>query len=216
MNKTMFTRLVGALFCKDTCYAVYNTRGAVMKWSGMGEFKTLHSLQEIGRLNAGTSRVDSALLFGASDSVALQTLLESDRSRRPEFRFDSIYRHVHFVPMDGTGMRLLRMLVLPDWNEKILELLFDPETRSYNQGFFEYDACVDGVYVLSHLDGDLARLVRFREAASTQRDSCEVLCFPHQMPFLREYLGQGVSIKTIDMDSVEAALGPDRRRLIEY
>ena len=162
MNKTMFTRMVGAIFCENSCYAVYNTRESVMKWNGMGEFKTLHSLLEIGRLNAGITRVDSALLFGESDSVALNTMLESDKNKRAEFRFDSIYQHVHFVPMNHTGAKLLQILAIPDWNENLLQLLFEPDTRSYNRGSFEYDACVDGIYVLSHLDGDLARLVPCR------------------------------------------------------
>ena len=52
-NKTMFTRMVGALFTGETCYAAYNTRNAVMKWSGGGEIKTCQSLTDIARLNAG-------------------------------------------------------------------------------------------------------------------------------------------------------------------
>lgn len=211
MNKTMFTRLVGSLFSGSSCYAVYNTRAAVMKWNGMGEFKTLHSLLEIGRLNAGITQIDSALLFGASDETALQTMLESDKSRRPEFRFDAIYRHVYFVPMNEHGIRMLRILALPDWNERLLDLLFEPAQRSYNKGNFEYDACVDGVFVLSHLDGDLARLIRFRDAIQNQKVPTEVLCYPHQVPFLREYLGQTAELKTIGIDSVEEAIGPERR-----
>ncbi len=34
-NKTMYTRIVVAVFYPGGVYAVYNTRGAVMKWSGM-------------------------------------------------------------------------------------------------------------------------------------------------------------------------------------
>ncbi|MDR1205118.1 MAG: hypothetical protein LBL26_06510, partial [Peptococcaceae bacterium] len=98
MNKTMFTRMAGALFASGRCYAVYNTRGAVMKWNGMGEFKALHSLIETGRLNAGVSGVDSAILFGESDSAALNTLADMEKNRRLEFRFDGIYRHIHFMP----------------------------------------------------------------------------------------------------------------------
>lgn len=213
MNKTMFTRMVGALFSDGNCYAIYNTRNAVMKWSGMGEFKTLHHLLELGRLNAGITRVDSAILLGESDSVALKTLLESDKSRRLEFRFDSIYRHVHFIPMNRMGVSMLRMLAVPNWNETLLDLLFEPEDRSYNKGAFEYDACVNGVYVFSHLDGDLARLIRYREAIMNQTVKTEVLCYPHQVPFLREYLGQ-TEIKTIGIDSVEEAIGLGKEALI--
>lgn len=210
MNKTMFTRMVGALFSGNTGYAAYNTREAVMKWSGMGEFKALHHLVELGRLNAGISRIDSAILLGDSDSVALKTLLESDKSHRLEFRFDSIYQHIHFIPMNEFGARMLKLLAIPDWNEILLDLLFEPEDRSYNKGSFEYDACVNGVFVFSHLDGDIARLIRFREALRSQTVKTEILCYPHQVPFLREYLGQA-ELKTIGIDSVEDAIGPERR-----
>lgn len=213
MNKTMFTRMIGAVFSYGNCYAVYNTRAAAMKWSGMGEFKALHNLMEIGRLNAGLDRIDSAILFGESGTIALKTLLESDKSRKLEFRFDSIYRHIYFIPMNECGVRQLYLLSLPDWKEKLLDLLFEPDIRSFDKGLFEYDACVDGVYILSHLDGDIARLIRFREAIQTQNGRFEILCFPHQTHFLREYMGQTVNIKTIDMDSVEAELGPERRNL---
>ena len=109
MNKTMFTRMVGAFFCSSEAYAVYNTRDAVMKWSGKGEFKALHSLIEIGRLNAGLHTVTSAILFGESGSVALNTLVESDHTKRMEFRFDSIYRHIYFIPMNEYGIRQLKI-----------------------------------------------------------------------------------------------------------
>lgn len=181
----------------------------------MGEFKALHSLIEVARMNAGLQEIDSAILFGESERVALQTLLESDKSRRLEFRFDGIYRHVHFVPMNADGIRRLRMLALPDWKEKLLDLLFEPDTRSYGKGFMEYDACIGGVYIYSHLDGDLARLIRFREAMDSQTKKFEVLCFPDQAPLLREYLTSHVSLKTIDMNLVEAELGSDWRSVVE-
>lgn len=215
MNKTMFTRMVGAIFAPGSCYAVYNTRNAAMKWSGMGEFKALHSLIELARLNAGIGRIDSAVLLGESEEIALRTLLESDKSRRLEFRFDSIYRHIHFIPMDSDGIHQLRILSVPDWKEKLLDLLFEPEVRSYDRGLFEYDACVDGAYILSHLDGDIARLIRFREAIAGRNDQFEVLGFPHQTQFLKEYLGQAAAIKTIPMDAVEEGLEIERRNLFE-
>lgn len=205
-NKTMFTRTVGALFAHGNCYAVYNTRDAVMKWSGMGEFKALHSLIEVARLNAGIRTVDTAILFGRSDEVALQTLLESDQSRRREFRFDTIYRHILFFPQTEFGIRRLRLLTVPDWQEKLLDLLFEPDTRSYDRGQFEYDAYVAGKYIYSHLDGDIARLIRFREAMEDGISGpCEVLCFPEQVAFLRNYLGERVTLKTIRLELIKQA-----------
>ena len=214
-NKTMFTRMVGAVFAGGTCYATYNTRNAVMKWSGGGEQKICQRLTDIARLNAGVKDVTSAILFGQSEDIALQTLLESDTSKSAENRFDKIYRYIHFIPMNEFGIRQLRLLSVPDWKEQLLDLLFDPEVRSYNRGDFEYDAYIDGVYIFSHLDGDIARLIRFAKQAKYHTGKYEVLCFQHQMHFLREYLGQNVKLKIIDINSVEDELGPERRNLFE-
>ena len=210
-NKIMFTRLTGAILSDQKCFAVYNTRNAAMKWSGMGEFKTRQSLIEIARMNSSVREIDSAILFGASYDVALRTLNESEKSRRLEFRFDGIYHKIHFIPLDENGVRQLRILTLPDSTERILDLLFEPTSRSYNRGHFEYDAYIDGIYVMSHLDGDIAKLIRIKRAIENTSGRYEMLCYPHQVTFLREYLSRLVELKTIDMDSVEAEIGLERR-----
>ena len=177
-----------------------------MKWQGRGEFKALTSLTDIVRLNAGIDRVDSAILFGESPKVALETVLDSLHPRRKEFRFDSVYPCIHFVPMNGDGIRQLRLMTVPDWKEQLLSSLFDPEVRSYGRGRFEYDAYVYGGYVFSHLDGDLARLIRFREVIEQMPGPFEVICFPYQVDFLREYLAGRAVIKTIGLEAIESAL----------
>ena len=68
-NKTMYSRIVGALFYPGGVYAAYNTRDAVMKWSGLGEVKTQGHLLELARMNAGLNDVHAALLFGQNPDV---------------------------------------------------------------------------------------------------------------------------------------------------
>ncbi len=160
-------------------------------------------------MNVGIAEVDSAVLLGESYEVAVKTLLASEESRRLEFRFDGIYRHIYFIAMNELGVRQLRMLLLPDWKRKMQEALFDEESLAFDKGIFEYDAFVDGVYVFSHLDSDLARLIRFQEAVTGGDGRCEVVCYPHQLGFLREYLGSRVEYKTIGMELLEAALGKE-------
>lgn len=207
MNKTIFTRLTGALFSPGYCYAVYNTRNAVMKWSGMGEFKTARHLEELARMNAGSARADHALLLGERMELALQTLLESDKSRRMELRFDRIYPHVHFIPMTEYGIRLLRLLVRPDWNEQILSVVFPEELRATAPGVMEFDAQNGKTYILSHLDGDIARLVRVRQALEHSSIPYEILCYPWQSSFLQGYMGERVQLREIVMNDLECALG---------
>lgn len=215
MSKTSFTRMVGALFTCGTCYAMYNTRSATMKWSGKGEFKARDSLRDLSNMNSEISIVNSAILLGQSGTVALNTIVESDKSQKQEFRFDSVYDHIYFIPLNEDGIRQLRLLTVPDWKEKILNLLFDPEERSYNRGRFEYDAIVDDVYIYSYLDADIARLMRLHETLSAGKRDVVVLCFAYQVAFLREYFGPLVELKVIDFDTVEDELGPDRRNLFE-
>ena len=207
MNKTIFTRLTGALFSPGYCYAVYNTRNAVMKWSGMGEFKTARHLEELSRMNAGPARADHALLLGENMDLALQTLLESDKSGRIELRFDRIYPHVHFIPMTEQGIRLLRLLTLPDWKERVLSVVFPEQMRTVGPGVMEYDAQNGNTLILSHLDGDIARLVRVRQALEHSKVPYEIMCFPWQCPFLHGYIGPRAQLREISMTDLEVALG---------
>lgn len=70
-----------------------------------------------------------------------------------------------------------------------------------------YDAFVDGKYILTHFDGDIARLIRYREGIEHIPAHHEVLCFPHQVAYLRAYLGDAVHIKTIDIKTLENEFG---------
>ncbi len=207
MSKTAFTRMVAAVFTYDECYAVYNTRSAAMKWSGMGEFKSKQNLIEIARMNGSINDVNSAILFGASGDTAIETLEASNRTGRLEYRFDGTYNHVYFFELNSNGIRHLRLFLLHRWKERLLALLFDERTRSFNNGHFEYDAYVDGAYVLSHFDGDIARLVRFKEAIEHYGYPNEVLCFPHQAKYVKNYLGSHFTIKVIDIETIEKKFG---------
>ena len=207
MNKTIFTRLTGALFCPGFCYAVYNTRDAVMKWSGMGEFKTARHLEELARMNAGPARADHAILLGEHMDLALQTLLESDKSRRMELRFDRIYPHVHFIPMTEQGTRLLRILTPPAWHEQLLTHVFPEGMRVTMPGVMEYDAQNGDTLILSHLDGDIARLVRVRQALEHSAAPYEILCYPWQSQFVDQYMGGRAQLREISMPDLEEALG---------
>lgn len=204
-KKTLFTRTVGSLFYPGGCYAVYNARNAAMKWRGMGEFKALHSLTEVARLNGGVEQLDGALLLGQSYQVALETLSASQQDRR-EFRFDGIYPHIHFIPLDRFGARLLGLLIQPHWQERLLDLLFEPADRTFGLGVMEYDAQVEGVKIFSHLDGDIARLLRFKEALWGRPGKFEVLCFPQQAEFVGEILAGMAKVKVIELNAVEEGM----------
>ena len=207
LNKTSYTRFVGALFYPGNCYAVYNTRNAVMKWSASGERKAIGLLTDIARMNAGIHEVNCALLFGRDENTALQTVMESDRSKRQYGRMDRIYQRILFVPLNSSGIRALKILTLPNWNEKLLNSLFESTQRLKIHSSIECDSIIDGKLIFSHLDCDLARLLRLRDALFDRTETVEVICYTWQVNFLGEYLGDRVKLIPIEMDAIEGALG---------
>ena len=186
----------------------YNTRGAVMKWSGNGERKARSYLTDVARYNAGFLQVESALLLGNAPDWALQTILESDKDPKKRNGFNSVYQHIHFLPLNADGVRLLRILTLPDWKERVLDALFESEVRlQQGYGFMDYDAVINGAYTLSHLDADLVRLIKFCEGVQKHTDKrFMVLCYPWQRDFLYTYLGERVTLRIITMEELQNAI----------
>lgn len=215
LRKTQYARFTGAVFTRDNTYVVYNARGAVMKWNGIGEYKSLQSIIGLSRMNTLVFSVDGAILFGKSEDLAVRTVEDMDNAPRPELRLDYVYRHVYFVPLNEDGIDQLRLLLIPNWNERLLCALFDPNQRAYNQGLFEYDAIVDGSFLFEFFDGDIARLIRFQKAAPAYRNRCELLCFPFQVGLVRRVLGDLVYIRTIETTAILDALGADRRTIFD-
>lgn len=207
LKKIQYARFIGTVFTNDTGMTVYNTRDAVMKWNGMSEFKARQAIDALARMNTRLREVSAAILLGDSEDVAVRMLESFEKERRVEFRFDSIYEHVYFVPMNADGIRQLRLLLFPDWNAQLLSLMFAPDERSYNLGSFVYDAIVGDAYVLVFLDGDLPRLIRFRSGITPGQYRHEVLCFPHQVSLVKQVLGDQVDIRITELEDVENALG---------
>lgn len=210
INKIIFSRIVGAAIVGDNCYAVYNTRNAVMKLYGKGESKVRYELEEIMRYNTEIEEVKSAILFGTSDKVAISVLEEMERTDRHRLQLDAIYSNIHFVSLNEIGIRQLMLLTLPNWKERLLDLLFEPNERSFGLGSFDYDALIDGTYVLSYMDGDIVRLKRFISAVEVIKVKAVVLCFEDQVSFLQEYLKDLAQIRVLKREAVERRLNLKR------
>lgn len=208
ISKTSFTRIVGALLLGGVGYAVYNTRNAEMRWAGLGEQKALYRIQDVLTMNFPLPQLDSAVIFGDSAKTTMNVILNAQQSAITKVQMGNIYWHIHFVPNDSYGKRFLKIMTIPDWKETLLEMAFLDETRSYGRGSFEYDAFANGMYQLSFLDCDVARLCRFRDSAQSYSGVFRVLCYTHQVQFLREFLGRDIRIKAIPMDKVEEQLFP--------
>lgn len=206
MNKTGYTRTVGLLLLPGEAFALYNTRNASMKWSGLGELKAKQHLEELARMNAGVRLFNKAILFGSSGNVAIQTLTDIVKGKN-SIRFDELYNHIYFVPLNRDGQRLIRLLLLPELRLKLQEVVFPREIRIQGYVHCECDAIHDGQVILSHLDGDITWLLRFGEAVAAKMDpSYEIICYPWQVGYVKALLDNSVSIRCLEMTAIENAL----------
>ncbi len=207
VNKTGFSRITGAVFAGGDCYAVYNTRNAVMKWSGEGEMKMKVHINLLSIVNSGVDHACLPMLFfGSSHEIAFRSMLAMRKATNARSRFDMFYPKIHFVPLNQYGARFLRFISIPEWRDHLLELLFDEDQIAKHTNF-EYDAKINGAYILSHLDSDLCRLNRFREAIIDDPDEkYEALCFEWQYDFVKKFLGDLAKVTVISFDAVDKEL----------
>lgn len=216
VKKTGFTRMTGALLAHQRAYVVYNTRNELMKgFEGGGEIKAWYSVGNIAAFNAdcdnGTDHFP-AIMFGKSYDIAVTMLKALDEFYKLRYRckrirvYNPTYYNVHFFTMDTNGVRQLRQMKYPDWEERILTALFDKEALSYGRGFLGYDAYADGVSWFSFLNGDICGLRSFKMRAEENPKQWGVLCFPHQLDLIWEYVGKKINVGTVTLDDIENVL----------
>ena len=209
-KELIYTRLSGGLFFGKEFYSIYNTRKEIINWDNSSESKAKVMVKTLAEMNTMATDRESAIIFGDSMDVMQRTIeaLGVDKRRKKQTvpQLDKVYRNVYYIPLTEDGIRQFRFFLVDNWQEKILTGLYQPSERSYNTGHFEYDAFVDGVYSFSFLDGNVARLLRFKGETLLKNRKFEVLCFDFQEEFLRKLLNERVMIYSVSMEDVEKTL----------
>lgn len=213
LNKSKYIRMVGAIFSGAGLYEIYNSRSEVLEWYGQGEDKTIQIMSDVCNYNFRIPERHNAIIFGKDYLVAVQTLRRFDLGDKL-VRFDYLgYESMHYLPMDESGIKLLQIMMIPDWKNKLLRLIFEEDAiPSVPQ--FQYDAYVNGTYILSFLDSDILKLSSFCQTVRQEECEWEIACFDTQVDFLKEYLGEEVSLFSIPLNMVHKKLNAGREALI--
>lgn len=213
MNKTKYIRMVGAIFSRAGLYEIYNTRSEVLKWYGQGEDKIIQTMTDICRYNFQIPDSHRAIIMGQSYEAALQ-MLRRFESGDKYVQLDYLgYMSMHYLPMDSGGIQMLQIMMIPDWQHRLIRLIFEEQNIPAVKQF-EYDAQIDGAYVLSFLDGDLLKLASFHKTVVQQNLRWEVACFDTQVSFLHKYLGDNAIINSVPLELIHDHLKAERRSLI--
>lgn len=214
IQKTQYTRYVGVLFCQTDYYVVYNSRDSVMRWNGEGEQKTTLDISDLCAKNSDYSDLRSAILLGYDDRILLNTIRMCEEGHKYVRLFSQNYHRMHYIPMTEQGRKILQILTLPNWQMRMLRMIFQEAEIKINTGSFQYDALVDGTRVLSFLDSDILKLISFHNVVSTGEFPWAVVCFDVQLDFLRSYLGEDADIQTIELDAFHKEMEAGREPLL--
>ena len=199
MNKIRYTRLAGVITVPGGVYAVYNLRDELPRWMGESESKVLWHMDSMFRIltNHGHPFHRIALIFGASYDVALNLLREIKETKKLDFGLFRTYNQIFFIPMDGFGARLLRIVTSDNWQENILFSLFGPEKAITSWGALQFDVLIDGIDTYCILDGDIRNLFNFRDTIlmrkegllpSSTVDEYKIIYYPEQLAMVQEFL----------------------------
>lgn len=222
------TRFTGALITPNDCFSVYNARDSVMKWGHAGEDKALISIRDCVVKNSHNNNVQKMILMGRSLENAMETISQSENQEADEIRkhrkqsfkshtsITSIYRNVYYVPLSEFGQKILRILTIPDYHDKLLRLIYEEDEISNGKDGFIHDAYRNGVYVLSFLDGNVSRLQQFKRTIEAHQERGKnlhyaVLCFTEQRTEIMNYMGEkeNVSYPNVKIDNVLKNLKED-------
>lgn len=217
MAKTGFTRIAGTIVYPQGMYAVYNTRDEPMLWRGRGEEKAQILLSGIFRDGRFRHDADDAILFGNDFRTAAASLQDAFARRHLKERLDKIYAHLHFIPMNDFGVKLLQIITMEDWERKLRRACYGNERANTLPRGLEHDAYINDEYHFSHLDGDLCRLILFRRSLRRWPEEKYVLaCYPEQVSYLKEYLGDywdqdNLRVEQISLDILHTHLRREKK-----
>lgn len=162
-KKYIFSRTVGVLMTPHKTLMVYNTRDAVMKWDGSGEFRVTSNVASYSCRNTQESKIDSAIIMGANLNCVLELIHQTQKMNKTSKllgKFDvlSSFYNVHYIPLNQCGTKLMQLITLPNCHNYLLSLVYNDESLKRGSMSLAYDIVHDGVYTLSFLAGDLRRL----------------------------------------------------------
>lgn len=210
--KTDFTRLLGVYLSPGGVYCVYNTNKRLMKWNIQGESKIQLLIEDTVKINyepyiASNFFATDALIFGGDLSMALRILKNNNSPKKPsdfEFlSFDNIYNNIYYVPLNDDGARQLNIMSFNNWHSILRKIILNVE-KDFSMYNVDCDAIMDNDYVLMFLDGNLARLQRFKQSKDlSEENNFKIICYPWQVDFIFEYFENNIKVSTVSMDSVE-------------
>ena len=214
IKKTEFTRMIGAFTCPNGTFGVYNVGNHIIRWTPKWEIKAWNLLYNIGWANGwGTSSSDlllkkRVLILAKTPMIAAEIIRDRKPREKNFFQLDDSFLNAYFVPLNESGVKMLQLLMIPDFDKSIRNYMLPADMRDdyYTMDIDGWDGKTRTGYYL-FFDSDLMRLKRMVSFFSTdnelERDIHIVAaCFPWQEELLRHCFPDEVTIKVFEMEDL--------------
>ena len=213
--KLKYILALGAVLSPYASYVVYNTRDKAMRWNGIGEQKARIIIDNLVGRNTKIEEMRSCLLFANNGQAILETLKNSLKKRAVKGKNGrwyretpvsvvDVYNHVHYIPLNETGIRMLRIMFLPNYQERIQNVIYTKPLLDNKWTIF--DGRNNDWYYINHFDGDIGKLYYLKGFLEVQPTKCTMVCFDFQYDYLKSYLGNLVNYKVFTIEQLEELL----------
>lgn len=199
------TRAVGVYFTPSwRTYLVYNTGNGPLKWSSRSECKLTGAVEGILAQRKVHLQEIKGIMFGDSMQTALELLNSTGGFKRQYYRVDDTFPALHYIPLNGHGQMVLRLLCEARIQKQLsTRLLHGMERPAYPR--YVCDAIHSGKVVLLAFTFDFVRLKHFKNGLELFNEQGLVFCFDFQAEVLKSYFGSLAEIRTLDSDKMGEA-----------
>lgn len=201
-------RMAGVLLTPEHFYLVYNTGGALMRWTPASELRARTLLSEyLGRRlgwEAYAGQSARALLLGESMTLFPALLQSRGSGKRQLFYLDGTFEHLHYLPQSPQGDAVLRLLLHPKADPALRRAMTQTFLPKQTLGNFAYDALDEsGRPVLFAWDFDLVRIQSFALGLGSRGSQGLFVAFDFQAEALRRYCGLRAEVRPLSLAKTE-------------
>lgn len=196
------SKFTGLLFTRENIFFVYNAGDGYNNWYPNSEMKMMAGIKgfiENSKLRGVfNAECFHAVVFGRNYDTAVKLLTE----KKNYFLLQQSCSFF-FIPFDGTGDSLLRILCAPKLQQSLNQFIFGMFEKTMPDYAIDCDGTLEGAPVLVSYIIDLPRLNRFLYALRYYNKSGIVFCFDIQEPFFLKLRHKLLELKTISYANFE-------------
>lgn len=202
-------RFTGLLRAPLGTWLTYNTGDGPMKWEPKSEQRSKAFVSQLVSSTGALLRLEDVggLMLGRDMGVGYQLLSSDGGAKRAYFRVDNTFQHFSYLPLDGDGTLVLKLILDPALNNQLRQILLGSRSATPTSSILEHDGydAAGNPLLLAH-DFDLRRISAFLSGLYLHELRGAVICFDFQAPALREFFGDKADIQAIDRAKFERRL----------